>query len=644
MKVTKTRRWLIAVVAVLLLPVVALGLLLLVAQSEWGESWVEARASAALDREVDIEGISVSLGWPPRIIFARLRIGNPPWAKTRNLIDAEGLYARVAVPPLFGGRVVVPYLGAHRATAGLEIDGERATWRFGKESNKESRLLLGMVFLDDGHIKFLDAGDKTDLDIDVKGTAGEGGTLTASGKGRFRGEAATATVSIPNLNPQHEAPLEIDGKATVGRTRAQAKGTLTTDGTSLDLQFHLVGQNLKDFGGITGIVFPDSPPYDLTGRLRHQGSEWVFDPFSGKVGDSDLAGNATYAKSGARPLFTARLRSRVLDLDDLGPLIGAPPKTGAGESAAPEQKAQAARREATQRLLPEKAFNTAAWAKMDADVRLDAARVERPKQLPIDKLSTHLVLKDSVLRLQPLEFGIAQGRITSNITIDAKQQPARGEIKADIQGLQLAPLFPTVDSMKDALGTLYGRVDLVGRGTSVAQLLGSSEGKANVAVDGGRISALLVELLGLDLAESVLLLGRNHSQVRLRCAVSGFVVKGGVFTADSFVVDTDDTVIAVEGSIDMGHETLDLVARPQPKDRSLVALRSPLTMTGPLRKPKVRPQAGPLAARAAVAIGLAAINPALALLALIETGPGKDAPCAQLLSEAKAKGAVKKAP
>ena len=637
------RRVLIVVAIVVLLPLLALGALVLVAQSEWGESWVEKRVASALDREVDVEGISLKLGWPPRIVVARLRIGNPSWAKTPNLIDAEGLYARVAVPPLFTGKVVLPYLGAAKADAGLELDGKRATWRFGKESDEESRLQLGLIYLADGHIKYIDGNEHTDLDIDVKGSAGEGGELNAEGKGTFRGEPTTATLRLPNLNPQHESPLEVQGKAKVGRTQAEAKGNLATDGRTLDLDLKLAGQTLKDLNKVTGMVLPDSPPYTVKGHLKHAGNEWVYDPFDGKVGDSDVAGNVAYIRGGKRPLFRANLKSKLLDFDDLGPLIGAPPRTGAGETAAPEHRAKTAQREAAKRILPEQKFNVQNWGKMDADVRLEALKVQRPKQLPIDKLSTHLVLKDSVLRLEPLNFGIAQGRITSQITIDANQKPVRGDMKVDVQGLKLGPLFPTVKTMQEALGTLYGRAELVGHGTSVAELLGSSDGKMSMAVDGGRISALLVELLGLDVAESVMLLGARHKQVELRCAVSGFEVHDGVAKADNFVVDTDDTVVKVEGSVNLAQETLDLEAHPRPKDTSPLALRTPLTMKGPLREPKVRPKAGPLAARVAGAAALAAITPPLALLALIETGGGKDQPCGQLLSEARQKGAVKKA-
>lgn len=638
----KRRRILLILGIVLLLPVLAVTALVLVAQSEWGERWLEARVSGTIDREVRIDGISLGWGWPPRIIFGHLRIGNPPWATTPALVDAEGLYARVAVPPLFKGKVVVPYLGARRATAGLELDGKRATWRFGNDSQEESRLQLGLVFLDDGDIVYRDRNEDTDLKVDVKGSVGEGGELRANATGKFRGEAAKASARISGLDPQHASSLRFDGKASVGKTEAVADGTIALDGTALDLNLRLAGDTLKKLSKVTGIVLPDTPPYRLTGHLKHQGNEWVFSPFDGKVGDSDLAGSLTYVTAAPRPLLKATLKSKVLDFNDLGPLIGAPPKTGAGETANPEQQAKAAQRAAENRLLPDQKLGTEAWAKMDADVRLDAQRVMRPRALPIDKLSTHLVLKDSVMRLQPLDFGIAEGRITSNIVLDGRQKPMRGEIKADVQGLHLAPLFPTVKNMQDALGTLYGRADLVGHGESVSALLGTSDGKMTLAVDGGRIKALLEALIPLQLGEVVMLIGRDH-QVELNCAVAGVSVKGGVARADDFVVDTDNTMIKVEGTVDLGKEVMDIQMNPYPKDPGILSLRTPIVATGPLRQPKAHPKAGPLAARAAVAVALGAVNPALAILATLEGGPGKDTDCGKLLAAAKAKGAVKKA-
>jgi AsmA family protein len=640
---TRRRVALITVLVVLLLPIVAVGALLLVAQSQWGERWLEARFSKRLGREVQLSGISFGWGWPPSVFVEQLKIGNPPWATTPALLDAQGLHARVMIPPLFARRIVIPHLGARQARSGLEMEGERATWRFGNDSTRESPLQLGMVYLDDGHIVFRDRAEKTDLNIDVKGTAGQQGELRASATGQFRGEPTTATARMPNLDPLHEAPIEVDGQASVGPSSGSAKGTFASDAKTLDLRITLAGRSMKDLHKVIGVVLPDTPPYRVAGRLRHEGNDWIFDPFAGRVGDSDIVGALTYAKGGQRPLLKGNLKSKLLDFNDLGPLIGAPPKTGPGETANAEQQADAAQRAAEQRLLPDHPFNTALWDKMDADVTFQANRVMRPKQLPLDALSTHLKLTDSVLRLEPLDFGFAEGRISANITLDGRVKPMRGEMKADVQGLQLGPLFPTVKNMREALGTLYGRAELAGRGQSVAALLGTSDGRMQLAVDGGRIKALLDALIPLQMGEVLMLLGRGGDQVQLRCAVAGIVVAGGVARPDSFLVDTENTLIKVHGSLDFRNETLDFEMDPYPKKAGILSLRTPIKVTGPLRTPKAHPKAGPIAARVAVAGALAAANPVLALLATLENGPGKDTDCGKVLAEARAKGAEKKA-
>jgi AsmA family protein len=638
------RHILIVVGIVLLAPLLALVALVVVAQTPWGERWIEARASGMLDRKVEIGGISFLWGWPPGIVLGRLKVSNPEWAKTPSLVDAEGVYARVAVLPLFAGRVLIPYLGARKAQAGLEMDEDRATWRFGERSDKPSRLILTRILIDDGHIVFLEEKEKTALEIDVKGSVGETGELKGTATGTFRGEPTKVTAVIPGLATQHEAPINVKGEGTVGRTRAAVEGRFETDAATLDLKLKLAGQNLKDLDKLTGMVMPDTPPYSVAGRLRHEKNEWILDPMDGKVGDSDISGTVNYSKGGKRPLFKAVLHSKLLDFDDLGPLVGAPPKTGRGETAAPEQKAQAAEREATQRILPEIPFSTERWGKMDADVRLDAKRVQRPKQLPIDSLSAHLVLTDSVLKLQPLDFGVAEGRIRSNITIEGHAKPVRGQIQVDVQGLKLAPLFPASKSMQQALGTLYGRGELKGTGASVAAFLGSSNGQLSLAVEGGRISALLIELLSLDIPDIVMVLGARHATMELRCAVGTLEVRNGVGRADPLVIDTDDTLVQVKGAVDMHNEVFDLELVSHPKDVSLVSLRTPILVKGPMRKPKVRPKAGPIATRVAAAVALGSVNPALALLALFDPGKKQDANCPALLAEAKAHGAVKKAP
>jgi uncharacterized protein involved in outer membrane biogenesis len=632
---------LIIVVILLLLPVLAVGGLVLVAKTQWGERWLEARVSGALERPVQIDGISFRWGWPPGIVFAHLRIGNPKWAATPALVDAEALYARVMIPPLLRGRVVIPYLGANRAQAGLEIDGERATWKFGDSEGKgESKIMLGMVYLGDGHVVFKDHPNDTDLKVEVKGSAGAQGVIHATATGTFKGQSAQAHATVPNLDPMHTRVIQVDGGAKVGRSEATAKGSFSYDAQQLDLRVTLAGQNLKDLDDLTGMVLPETPPYKLNGRIQHRGNDWVFDPFEGRIGASDIGGALTFEKGEQRPFLKASLKSKLLDFGDLGPLVGAPPGARSPKNA--EQQSQKQERQENQRLLPDKPFSTDAWGKMDADVTLAANRIQRPNQLPITSLSTHLLLKDSVLRLQPLKFGIADGHITSVVTLDGKKKPMEGHIKADVQGLHLAPLFPASKAMEDALGTLYGRADLTGHGDSVAKLVGSSDGKIALAVDGGEIKALIDALIPLQVGEVVMLLGKNNAKVKLRCAVADIPVQHGVARVEQFVVDTDNTQIKVHGDVNFADEGMDLELDPYPKEAGILSLRTPIVVGGAMRQPKPKPKMGPLAARAAAAVGLAAINPALAVLATLENGPGKDTDCGKVLAEAGAHGAQKK--
>jgi 3-phosphoshikimate 1-carboxyvinyltransferase len=72
--------------------------------------------------------------------FVRIRIGNPDWAQTPNLIDANNLSAQFEFRPLFDKRLVVSWMRAAKAEMGLEVNGDRATWRYGETRGKPSRI------------------------------------------------------------------------------------------------------------------------------------------------------------------------------------------------------------------------------------------------------------------------------------------------------------------------------------------------------------------------------------------------------------------------------------------------------------------------------------------------------------------------
>jgi uncharacterized protein involved in outer membrane biogenesis len=282
-------------------------------------------------------------------------------------------------------------------------------------------------------------------------------------------------------------------------------------------------------------------------------------------------------------------------------------------------------------VLPDAPFNLDKLRIMDADVRLRAAHIEAPK-LPVEKMDVHLQLAAGVLKLDPLDFQAAGGTIASHVNLDARKDPIRATWTGEVRGLELPRLFPNIEITKQSAGKLGGAFAMETQGNSVAQMLGSTDGDIGLIMGPGQISNLLVEVAGLDVAESLKYLLGKDKQIPLRCAYADFKVDDGVMTARAMAFDTTDTVVHGEGKISLRDEALDLRLLPQPKDRSPFSARVPLKISGSFKDPSFHPEAGPLALRGAAAAALYSIAPPAALLAFIETGPGHNIDCGPVLA------------
>ena len=632
---------------------VAAGLVLLVfgavwwIESEAGQGFIERRASEATGREITIGDLDIKLGWRPGLRVSGLRITNPAWAKTSHLVDAELIDARFRLLPLLVGRGVVEELQLVQAKIGLEREANRNTWTFKdrppKEDDEALPVLVRHISIDRGFVVYRDTTLDTNLQIDVAGDVGSAqAAIDLTARGTYKGQKTVAVARLPALLPTPDTAVEMSAAATIGDITAAAAGTVrAADVDGIDIDLDITGASLADIKRFVPVNLPNTPPYRLQGRFRNPREAFIFDPFSGRVGDSDLSGGATYSRGGKRPLLKANLVSTLLDLDDLGPLVGAPPKTGAGETAAPRQKQQVQEIDATGKVLPQKRFEIQDWPIMDADVHFRGKKILDAAKVPIEELQAHWIMEAGVLRFEPLKFRMADGTVNANIRLDSNEKPLLGKARIDVSALNLRKLVPGEGKMRDPLGILYGRIDIDGRGLSVGELFGTSNGRVAMLVNGGQVSNLLMELVGLDVAEALRILATKDANVKLRCAVVDLALKNGLATPQVFVIDTTDTVVTGSGSINFKSETLDLVTRAEPKDFSPFVLRTPINIKGTLKDPDVKPQIGPLAARGAAGLLLGIVNPLLAVIPFIESGPGEDTDCGQLMKNVKRDSAKK---
>jgi AsmA protein len=188
---------------------------------------------------------------------------------------------------------------------------------------------------------------------------------------------------------------------------------------------------------------------------------------------------------------------------------------------------------------------------------------------------------------------------------------------------------------KASVGAISGAIELKGQGNSVAQMLGSSNGKIGVYVNGGEVSELIMQAAAMDLwgLAKAAVKGKDE-QVPIRCVVGDWGVKNGVMQTNALVFDTEVVNIGGSGDINLKKEQLDLTFLPEPKDKSLASLNSPLYVRGTFSDPEVRPDVKKMAAKGAGALIMGILNPLLAVIPLVNEGPGKDSNCGKLIAEA----------
>lgn len=615
---------------------VAIAVLIALWDWNWFKGPIERQVEARTGRKLDIAGdLDVDLGRVPVIRADALSFANAPWAKQPLMASAQRLELAIELWPLLKGDIRIPDIRLTQPRVYLQSDREHGgNWVFGSGGGELPT--FRRVWIDAGRLEFLDPAGKTDIRADIASRAPRredaAPPVEIDGKGRWKNNPfiMQGRAESPLELRDAQRPYRLNLRAAAGATRAHARGELVDPFhlRDFDLQFALSGKNLADLYPLIGVAIPPTPPYALDGRLRRDNALWRYDGFTGKVGDSDLSGNASVDTAGARPYLRADLVSRRLDFDDLAGFVGAAPQEGRGESTNPELAAQHARQDASARLLPDTPYRLDKLRSMDADVKLKAARIEAPGW-PLDDMQARLLLENGLLKLDPLDFGVADGDIRSTIVMDARQPTLRTRADIRAQRLTLAKLMPSVKLGQDAIGRIGGRVALTGNGNSIARMLGDSDGSVAVGMGQGQISNLLMEFTGIDVAEILKFKLTGDHKIPIRCGFGDFAVADGVMTAKALAFDTSDTVLIGSGTIDLRQEKLDLVIRPRPKDRSLLALRTPLLVTGSFKQPNARPDYKRLGLRGAAALALGAIAPPAALLATLELGPGKDTGCAQ---------------
>lgn len=658
-----SRRTRIAIAAgslVLALPVLAV---VAVGSYDWNRArpWLNDRIAGAIDRPFEIRG-TVSLTWGqqgsgghdrtwrdylplPHLVARDVHIGNPRGMQAPAEMASVGQFAfGIELLPLLRQRIEIPVLRFDNPKLLLQREENgHNNWTF-KRDDKPSTWTLDVhsIVFSQGTLRYIDAMTHVDASakVDTVSDGPYGVAWQLHGKWNHQDVSGTGKAGAVLSLQSQTAPYPLAASLNVGGTNIGFNGTLTKPAalTALDMRLKLSGPSMARLYGLTGVLLPETPPFvtegHLIGNLGANASHWIYDQFTGKVGQSDIGGRLEFRTGEPRPLLSGTVQSKLLQVSDLGPLIGADSNASKKERGAEEMQPG-------NRVLPVETFRTDRWTAIDADVNYKAARITRNKDLPIQNLETQIHLKDGVLALTPMNFDIAGGNFTSNVMLDGsgKINPnaIRADLKAAARHLRLKQLFPAIDGMQATVGEINADVSLSATGNSVASLLGSSNGELKGVVNEGSVSKLMLEAMGLNIGSVVLTKVVGDKQVKLNCMVTDFVVTNGLMKSRLFVADTSEARIDVNGTVNLGNEKLDLTLRPDAKSMRVISLRAPIYVRGTFKDPDVSVDKGALALRAGGALALAVVAPVAAIVPLVSTGPGETTGCQSLIAQAGGK-------
>ncbi len=590
-----------------------------------------------------------------RLHTTRLEVAAPDWSSAPHLLRARDVDLEIGYADLWraqrGGRLRVHRLQASSLDAQLEraADG-RTSWQLGPPPGKlpadaalEPLRLpqWGRLQVGSGLVHYRDAPLAIDVqarvllqDAAASAPAGAGQRLQVDVTGFVRKlpvkiDAVAFGVQPWSAGDVSTVPVPLALQASVGRARLSFYGT-ATDATQLSGlvgRYGLQGPSLAAVGDAFGVTLPTTAAFSMGGLVRVQGDTWYTVVDDASIGLSHLNGAFVYEAARNPPLLAGRLGGARLMLVDLGPVVGTTAivpadALGSGLVVKPSKGAG--------KVLPDRPFDLPSLRKMDADVSIDIAHADLNTVYlePLQPLRGHLQLADAVLTLRELDTRTAQGRLKGQLALDGRSERAlwTTDLRWDDVRLERWIRQPRANGAPPYVsGRLNGSATLAGQGRSTAEILANLKGQVRSELRGGSVSHLVIEAAGLDIAQSLGVLIKGDDALPVSCAVADLVADRGVLRTRVMVLDTSDSTVWIDGSLSLASEQLDLRAVVSPKDRSPLALRTPLRVEGSFSDPRLVLDKGAIGGKVAAAFALALLNPLAALIPLFDMGNADEA-------------------
>jgi uncharacterized protein involved in outer membrane biogenesis len=631
--------------------VVAITALVLLWNWDWFIPLVQTQASNALGRRVTIAHLHVKLGRMTTVSADDVIVANPDGFPQADPFARIGRLTVVAsvMDYIHGRHIVLPSIAVdHPHVTATALSDGRNNFVIKPAATPPTNAkpapppTIGDVRIIDGTALVTDTKLKSNMALTINTRAASATTpeaIVVTADGKYAGQKVTGQFTGGALLTLRDAahPYPIDLRLANGPTTVSMIGTVENplNFAGARVKLRLAGPDMALLYPLTGVPIPPTPPFSISGNVDYVKPRIRFTDFAGRVGSSDLEGTITEDPGvGGKPDVTMDLRSHRVDLTDLGGFIGTPAgkTTTPGETAAQKRSLEHAAAKKT--LLPTQTFDLPRLRAANIHLKYHGERIEN-RYVPFDQLIVDMDVVDGRITLHPLDFTVGtRGQIVANVDLN----PDTADVlhtKADINfhHLELARLMQATHAFHGQ-GVIGGEARLDTTGNSVAKMMGNGDGELKlVLLGGGNVSALLVDLSGLEFGNALLSALGVPNRATLECFVTDMPLRRGQLDAKVLLADTSEGRITGKGDVDFSDQMLNLSITTRSKSFSIGSLPGPIDITGPLGAPSIRPGTE-VVARAGAAVGLGILlTPLGALLPTIQFGVGDDNACTHALAE-----------
>lgn len=544
---------------------------------------VERIASTRLGRPVTMQSLSVRRGNPIALEVTGLRIANPSWDSSSDIITIGLIRAEIALWPLLIGEVYLDRIGIEDPRIVLEhdIDGT-GNWVLPPHGTSHGTAgpstgpihFIGNMKVQGGELTFRTTKRHllrvlvTEASVQAYD---ETAPITLRAEGSYNDLPLSIVTTLESFHALRQLPrplaVEIVVKAQL--TTINLAGTMTDplgfDG--IKAMVTVAADTLQEVSATLGTSALDNGSLTLSGMLDKHGDRWIWSDLSGRFNDAAVTGTIGLdeGRRGQPDHFDIRLGFGSLDLQRLG----------SASLTNPRQKGFPLQ-------IDEDPGETYA-------IRVDLKEATY-RRYRFDTVNIQAVVDKSGFNLNGASFGIADGRVDLSGTAEPAGAGAHVLMQGRVSDINASQLLNIAGSDGSTLsGRISAGATLEITGKTVLDGLSASNGHLALSMTGGSVSRQFLEHVSTDMR---LLLRKAEGYASVRCLLTVASMHNGIISVAPLRLKTSEGNLFGGGQVDLRRDAINLALQSEGQSTQFLALDIPLHITGNFANPLVRPSTG----------------------------------------------------